>query len=830
MGEAKKKYDDISAYISDREYTANKYVMKCFSITMLIYTIAFVLNILNIFIVDQNVIRKGYIPSLIIYILVFFSLRLVSLSNEKVKYVLLFTVEVVYTIMSVTITYHVVLVALIPFLCATLYSSKRVMKYIYFITVLSTIITVFGGYYFGLCDANMALLTTNTLPSYVDDGQFMLTEVNNNPIVTLSLFFVVPRCLIYIAFAYVCNSLVRIVSGSVEKAKLTAELERAKEEAENANRTKSQFIAKVSHEIRTPVNAVMGMNEMILRESKEANIKKYAHDVKDSSMALLSIINEILDSSKIESGMMEIVDANYHIGSLLNDLYNMIKVRAKEKDLELIFDIEQSIPSELYGDEKRIRQVLVNLLSNGVKYTEQGTVTLKVTCDIDGENAIIHYSVKDTGIGIKEENIEKIYDAFKRVDVSRNRNVEGTGLGLNIARQFINLMGSELKIQSEYEKGSEFSFDIVQKIISAKPLGDFRSRIVQAEKERDYHTSFMAPKAKILVVDDNRLNLKVFKSLLTQTQIQVYEAESGMQCLDILKKQSFDIVFLDHMMPEMDGIETLNIIKSEKLCDGVPIIVLTANAIIGEREKYINSGFDDFLSKPIIPEKLEQMIMNYLPKELIGQKKSVEEQCLKIKELPELDEFDFDYALRVLQDEELLKNILIDFYHSLETLDEKLSILFDTIDREETLQRYRIEVHGLKSSSATVGALLLSKTARLLEVAAMDKDMKRIYAMHPILISEMKKHRERIATIIPKKEKKEAAGDMGVAYFDMLKISLSNENYDSADFLCNEIQKYQYSDEVEKLVDQLATHVLNLETEEAIKTIDKIKEAMGECT
>ena len=334
----------------------------------------------------------------------------------------------------------------------------------------------------------------------------------------------------------------------------------------------------------------------------------------------------------------------------------------------------------------------------------------------------------------------------------------------------------------------------------------------------------------ILICDDEVDIVSALKIYLRNEGYTTFEAYSGAEAIDIISKEEIHLVLMDVMMPEMDGIETLNIIKSEKLCDGVPIIVLTANAIIGEREKYINSGFDDFLSKPIIPEKLEQMIMNYLPKELIGQKKSVEEQCLKIKEMPELDEFDFDYALRVLQDEELLKNILIDFYHSLETLDEKLSILFDTIDREETLQRYRIEVHGLKSSSATVGALLLSKTARLLEVAAMDKDMKRIYAMHPILISEMKKHRERIATIIPKKEKKEAAGDMGVAYFDMLKISLSNENYDSADFLCNEIQKYQYSDEVEKLVDQLATHVLNLETEEAIKTIDKIKEAMGECT
>lgn len=615
--EENKKNNDISTFFTDQECTANKYVLKCYNATMIIYTIAFILNVLNIFVIDQKLMLMGYIPALIIYLIVSCMVKRISLSDPKVKYFLLLTVEAVHTIMGVTITYHVILVTIIPLLYATLYSSGKVMKYIYVLTVISTFITVFGGYYYGLCDANMALLTTDTMDSYIVDGKFALTEINNNPLVTLTLFFVVPRCLIYVAFAYVCDSLIKIVSGSVKMAKLTAELETAKEEAEKANMAKTQFLARMSHEIRTPVNAVMGMNEMILRESNEPEIKKYASDVKDSSIALLGIINEILDSSKIESGMMELVDGNYHTGSLFNDLYNMINVKAKEKDLELVFDIEPTLPRELYGDDKRIRQVLVNLLTNGVKYTNQGTVTLKVSCKLEADNAVINYSVKDTGIGIKKENIATINEAFKRFDISRNRNVEGTGLGMNIASQFIKLMGSELKIESEYEKGSEFSFTIVQKIVNREPLGDFRKRQDKVNEREGHKISFTAPQAKVLVVDDNRLNLKVFKHLLKQTQIQIYEAGSGRQCLSMLREQHFDIVFLDHMMPEMDGIETFEIIKSEKLCENVPVIMLTANAIMGDREKYISLGFNDFLSKPIIIEKLEQMILDYLPKKLI---------------------------------------------------------------------------------------------------------------------------------------------------------------------------------------------------------------------
>ena len=492
----KEKTDDISGYLKDREHIANTYVMQCFSVTMIVFSMAYVMNLLDIFIVEQRLMTCAYLPSLVIYLITRLIERKIASSNWFKKYLILFGILTVFTVAGVFITYHVVLVTLLPFLFATLYSSKRVMWYVNVTTVISTVIIVYGGYYFGLCDANMALLTAKSIANYTgENGQFILTQMNQNPAMSLMLFFVMPRCLIYWAYMVVCNNIYRIISGSVERVRLAEELEIAKNEAEEANRAKSQFLARMSHEIRTPINAVVGMNEMILRESNEENIRKYATDVKDSSVVLLNIIDEILDSSKIESGKMELVIAQYNVGSLLNDIYNMTSVKAKEKDLELEFDIAPEIPVSYMGDDKRIRQILLNLLSNAVKYTENGKVTLRLTGKVEDGTALLCYHVKDTGIGIKEEDIDKIYDAFERFDVSRNRHVEGTGLGMNIAQSLLKLMGSELHIQSEYEKGTEFSFEIEQKIVSEEPLGDFKERLVKANNEQIQRSGYTASQA-----------------------------------------------------------------------------------------------------------------------------------------------------------------------------------------------------------------------------------------------------------------------------------------------------------------------------------------------
>ncbi len=613
-----KTEDDINIYLEDKEYTANTYVMKCFSTSMILYLVTVILNLFGIFIVERSLMLGGFLPSIVIYLIVYVVTRRVSLSDAWVKYFVLSGIVLVNTVMGVTITYHVVLLSVLPFLYAMLYSSKRVMNYVYILTAISTVIVVYGGYFFGLCDANMAVLTAGKLQDYVIDGVFQLTLLNPNPVVNLGLYYVVPRCLIYSVFVIICNSIFKIVSGSLEKAKLTTELEKAKDEAERANQAKTQFLARMSHEIRTPINAVLGMNEMILEESTEEGVKNYAHDVKDSSMLLLSIVNDLLDSSKIESGKMELVEDRYEMGSLLNDLYNMSSIKAKEKKLDLQFEIDSRMPRGYIGDEKRIKQVVLNLLTNAVKYTHKGSVTMTVRCEnITEDTARLVFAVKDSGIGIKPEDMEKLTGEFQRLDLVRNKNIEGTGLGLNIVRQFLKLMGTELQVQSEYEKGSVFSFELQQRIVNSAPLGDFRKRLLQGNDDKKRIT-YTAPEAKVLVVDDSLMNLKVFAALMKGSKAQLVEASNGIECLELLRQQKFDLVFLDHMMPGMDGIDVLHVIKEEKLCEGTSVIMLTANAIVGERDKYLAMGFDDFLSKPILPYVLDRMIVKHLPKEKLN--------------------------------------------------------------------------------------------------------------------------------------------------------------------------------------------------------------------
>lgn len=383
--------------------------------------------------------------------------------------------------------------------------------------------------------------------------------------------------------------------------------------AEEANHAKSTFLMNMSHEIRTPINSVFGMTEMILRESEEEEIRRYAMDIKTSSQTLISIINDVLDFSKIESGKMELVPAQYELANLINNLVNIMNVKAQEKDLKLEVQVNPALPAVLWGDDVRIQQILLNLLSNAVKYTHQGGVTLIVDGSVEGENAKILFTVKDTGIGIKEEDIPKLFTAFARIEESRNRNIQGTGLGMSITAQLLRLMNSELKVESVYGEGTTFSFELVQKIIQREQIGDFQMRIQKKVKEYSYDASFVAGDVKILLVDDNKVNRKVFCGLLKKTKVQVTDVASGAECLEKIQEEHFDLIFLDHLMPEMDGMETLAHMKEiDHMCKDTPVIMLTANAISDARNTYLAAGFDDFLAKPIIPDKLEEMIVKYI--------------------------------------------------------------------------------------------------------------------------------------------------------------------------------------------------------------------------
>lgn len=522
------------------------------------------------------------------------------------------------------------------------------------------------------------------------------------------------------------------------------------QQLEKASQAKSDFLAKMSHEIRTPINAVLGMNEMILRECEDSETKKYAMDIRTSANALLALINDILDTSKIESGKLEILPVEYTLDSMLNDIINMIYVKAKDKQLNLLLKVDETIPNGLFGDDVRIRQILINLLNNAVKYTEKGSVTLEVSAKENNGGIDLHFVVRDTGIGIRKEDMGRLFAAFERIDEKKNRNVEGTGLGMNIAVELLKLMGSSLEVDSEYGKGTAFSFTLYQSVVDNCPIGNFEQRSQNLYQDEKYEASFLAPEAKVLVVDDKEINRRVFKGLLKQTLVQITEAASGYECIDLVQKERYDIIFMDYMMPELDGVETLH--RMEKLkenkCSGVPLIILTANAVVGAKEKYLAEGFDDYLSKPVQGIKLETMLKKYLPEELTVKIKKSAEEISEIREtaeaIPQMQEIDLDYARHYFEQDNLLLLTMQDVYHELTEMTETLKKKYDAVFAEEgsdSLSAYRTEVHAIKSSTAMVGALILSKLARLLELAAAEGDIVRIRTLHPVLMEELEKHK-----------------------------------------------------------------------------------------
>ncbi|MCR4739360.1 MAG: response regulator [Lachnospiraceae bacterium] len=399
------------------------------------------------------------------------------------------------------------------------------------------------------------------------------------------------------------------------------ELTEANKRLEQLSETKSMFLASMSHEIRTPINSIIGMNEMVLRESKDDNIKGYAENTELACATLLSLVNDILDFSKIEAGLMEIIPEEYELFSLLNDCYTLLEMRAKDKGLRFEMINDPDIPSRLYGDEIRIRQILINLLTNAVKYTEKGSITMRVSSEAcpSEDMIILSLCVADTGQGISEEGQKHLFDSYARIDERKNRNIEGTGLGLAITKQLVDLMNATIAVESTPGKGSAFTVRIPQKIIAKEPLGAFyENRKKKGSQIEGHRVSFTAEKARILAVDDVKMNLKVITMLLKDTKIQIDTALSGPECLDKYEKEHYDILLLDHMMPEMDGIETLQRLKEtaryEK--EHTPVIVLTANAMLGAEKIYLETGFDDYLTKPVKGADLEAMILKYLPENI----------------------------------------------------------------------------------------------------------------------------------------------------------------------------------------------------------------------
>ena len=390
---------------------------------------------------------------------------------------------------------------------------------------------------------------------------------------------------------------------------------------EKANEAKSIFLARMSHEIRTPINAIIGMNEMTLRESSESNILNYAGSIETASNTLLSLINDILDFSKIESGLMKVIPEEYEVNSLINDCYSLLDMRAKGKGLKLKLEYNEKLPSILLGDGVRIRQIITNLLTNAVKYTDIGTITFEVDYIKKEDQRIdLVIRVTDTGRGISQEDIGNIFESFSRADERRNRNIEGTGLGLAITKQLIDLMDGSISVKSQPGVGSEFTTVIPQIVVSKEPIGNIRDKFnARGTTGQNYKESLIAPNARILVVDDVMVNLQIIQLLLKQTLINIDTAESGKKAIELYKDNHYDLVFLDHMMPEMDGIETFIEIKrtDRYVKEHTPIVVLTANAIQGADKEYMAVGFVDYLTKPVQAKELEHVLIKYLPVNLV---------------------------------------------------------------------------------------------------------------------------------------------------------------------------------------------------------------------
>lgn len=495
---------------------------------------------------------------------------------------------------------------------------------------------------------------------------------------------------------------------------------RSQQEAEAANMAKSSFLANMSHEIRTPINAILGMNEMILREEKDPAIRGYAGNIQASGNSLLSIVSDVLDISKIESGKLEIIPVDYEVNSLISDCCNMAAGRAKAKELELLVECADNVPMKLCGDETHIRQIIMNLLTNAVKYTEKGTVKLIVSGRFTDGGFVLKVDVSDTGIGIAEENLPQLFTQFQRFDLQRNRNIEGTGLGLSIVKRLCDLMSGTITARSVLGSGSTFTVELPQKVVDSTPCGGVNLNY-SAGAEHEYHHSFEAPEAKILAVDDLPVNLLVIANLLKETRIKIDTAGSGRECLDKCSQQKYDLILMDHMMPEMDGVLTFEKLHGDKSSPNfeTPVIMLTANALAGMREQYMDVGFADYVSKSVRGAKLEEAIRRNLPESLI-KPASPEIPAEAVSTEPSgfadicgaVPELNVNAALQYCcGSAELLNDLLHDFTENDHFSDLKAAF------EEKRWEDYRRHAHSLKSTSLMIGLTGLSERARASELA-----------------------------------------------------------------------------------------------------------------
>lgn len=601
-------------------------------------------------------------------------------------------------------------------------------------------------------------------------------------------------------------------------------------QTEDANRAKTNFVSNMSHEIRTPMNSIVGITEILLRSRHSPKEQEYLLNIQSSGRVLLTIINDVLDCSKMEAGKMQLFDEPYDTCSLFHDLRISMENRIGHSGLELIYDIDQDIPCKLKGDMGRIRQVIINLVNNAIKYTEKGSVRFSVHVrQKNTDKVMLYYEVADTGIGIRKEDQKILFDAFQRVEMDRNRYVEGTGLGLTISQNLVNMMGGVIEVESEYGKGSRFFFTIEQTIIDPTPVSAVNYNGQKDNvTEKEAECLFIAPEAHILLVDDNELNLVVAKELLKPLRMQIDTAENGLQAVKMVRGSQYDLVLMDHMMPVMDGIEAAKAIRAlpEDKYQKLPIIALTANAMVDARKEFLNAGMNGFVAKPIDFARICNQLKLWLPKDLVRDVPKEEAKKLLADDLsdreiqPEDPQMGFSFEEGVNHcgsKAALMKTIRI-FYR---TIDSKANKIEQCL-KEGLISDYVIEVHALKSSALLIGAVPLSEAAKELEGYGKQGKTELLEEKTPDLLAMYRDFKDILKPYADKEEaaRQEASNGEWCQALQQIHQCIEQFDLDGVDRIMEKLEEYQIPECIRESMDQLRVYVADVSLEEIMELTD----------
>ena len=661
-------------------------------------------------------------------------------------------------------------------------------------------------------------------------------EINERPLITykneraLASFrflpngwimgIVTPKGLYYKSISYM--AIILVILGTILSSVLIFVLIRvdaARNKSDLENKHKTSFLANVSHEIRTPMNAIIGMTDLLIYEPLNKRQMSFVNDIKISAHSLLSIINDILDMSKIEAGKLELNPVNYDFQLFLDNVHSMFTYVTKKKGLEFKYETEGNMPRYLYGDDIRLKQVLTNICGNAVKYTEKGYVKFKVTAADDK----LTFEIKDSGIGMRKEDLPKLFNTFQRIESEKNRTIVGTGLGLSISKAFVEMMGGKIIVDSEYEQGSVFMIII--------PIVLGKKEDVKSNKGLlDGHTLY-APDANVLVVDDNEFNIRVAEGLLGLFNINAHKAYSGKEAIDLVQKNDYDVVFMDHMMPEMDGVVAAGIIrKLGGKYKNLPIIALTANAVQGAKEMFLSNGFDGFISKPIDIQEMYGILKEWLPAEKVEIKKEITEESGEkassefLSALNKIDEINVEIGLSRVSNMENMYRETLEFFNKkvVSECDDMYSKM-----KHGDVSSFSISVHALKSELATIGAMSLAETALRLETASKENDFEFCVQRFPSFRDKLINLHENLSVIFPddvEKKSDKKSGDTAYLKEEINKALAAADDFDGD--LClsiiDDLLTYDFGEQNNTLLENTSVALKNFSFDIVTELLNKL--------